>query len=66
MRNKRENYELAKKIYAKDQIRYHSGVASTTDLNQTYNSLLQSQGSYLGSIMDLFTKQFELQKVYNE
>jgi outer membrane protein TolC len=64
-RNKRENFELAKKIYAKDQIRYKSGVASTTDLNQTYNSLLQAQGTYLGSIMDLFTKKFELQKAYN-
>jgi outer membrane protein TolC len=65
-RNKRDNFELAKKIYAKDQIRYKSGVASTTDLNQTYNSLLQAQGTYLGSIMDLFTKKFDLQKAYNQ
>lgn len=65
-RNKRDNFELARKIYAKDQIRYKSGVASTTDLNQTYNSLLQSQGTYLGSIMDLFTKKFELLKAYNQ
>jgi outer membrane protein TolC len=65
-RNKRDNFELAKKIYSKDQIRYKSGVASTTDLNQTYNSLLQAQGTYLGSIMDLFTKKFELQKAYNQ
>jgi outer membrane protein len=65
-RNQRDNYELAQKIYSKDQIRYKSGVASTTDLNQTYNSLLQAQGSYLGSIMDLFTKKFELQKAYNQ
>jgi outer membrane protein TolC len=55
-RNKRDNFELARKIYAKDQIRYKSGVASTTDLNQTYNSLLQAQGTYLGSIMDLFAE----------
>jgi outer membrane protein TolC len=64
-RNKRDNFELARKIYSKDQIRYKSGVASTTDLNQTYNSLLQAQGTYLGSIMDLFTKKIELQKAYN-
>lgn len=64
-RNKRDNFELAKKIYSKDQIRYKSGVASTTDLNQTYNSLLQAQGAFLGSIMDLFTKKFELLKAYN-
>lgn len=65
-RNKRDNFDLAKKIYDKDQIRYKSGMASTTDLNQTYNSLLQAQGTYLGSIMDLFTKKFELQKAYNQ
>lgn len=65
-RNKRENFDLAKKIYNKDQIRYKSGVISTTDLNQTYNQLLQAQGTYLGSIMDLFTKKTELQKTYNQ
>lgn len=65
-RNKRDNFELAKKIYSKDQIRYKAGVASTTDLNQTYNQLLQAQGTYLGALMDMFTKKFELQKMYNQ
>jgi len=64
-RNKKANFELAQKIYGKDQIRYKAGVASTTDLNQTYNQLLQAQGTYLGAMMDLFTKKFELQKAYN-
>ena len=64
-RNKRDNFELAKKIYGRDQVRYKSGVASTTDLNQTYNSLLQAQGTYLVAIMELFSKKFELQKAYN-
>ncbi|MFA5103507.1 MAG: TolC family protein, partial [Candidatus Thermoplasmatota archaeon] len=62
----RGNFELAQKIYAKDQIRYKSGVVSTSDLNQSYNQLLQAQGTYLGSVMDLFTKRFELQKMYNQ
>jgi outer membrane protein TolC len=65
-RNKRDNFDLAKKIYSKDQIRYKAGVASTTDLNQTYNQLLQAQGTYLGAMMDMFTKKFELQKMYNQ
>ncbi len=65
-RNKRDNFELAQKIYDKDQIRYKAGVASTTDLNQTYNQLLQAQGTYLGAIMDMFSKKFELQKAYNQ
>jgi len=65
-RNKRESFDLAKKIYGKEQIRYKAGVASTTDLNQTYNSLLQAQGTYLGSMMELFTKKFDLLKAYNQ
>jgi outer membrane protein TolC len=65
-RNKRDNFDLARKIYTKDQIRYKAGVASTTDLNQTYNQLLQAQGTYLGAMMDLFTKKIELQKMYNQ
>ncbi len=65
-RNKRDNFDLARKIYAKEQIRYKAGVASTTDLNQSYNQLLQAQGTYLGTMMDLFTKKIELQKMYNQ
>jgi outer membrane protein len=61
-RNQRDNYELAKKIYGKDQIRYKSGVASTTDLNQSYQSLLQSQGSMLGGVVELFGKKVEYEK----
>jgi outer membrane protein TolC len=61
-RNQRDNYELAKKIYNKDQVRYKSGVASTTDLNQSYQTLLQTQGSMLGSVMELFTKKTEAEK----
>ncbi|MDD4644457.1 MAG: TolC family protein [Bacteroidales bacterium] len=64
-RNKRDNYDLAKKIYSRDQIRYKAGVASATDLNQTYNSMLQAQGTYLGSIMDLFSRKIELEKMYD-
>lgn len=64
--NKLKNFDLAKKIYKKDQIKYKSGVASSTDLNQSYNTLLESQGTYLGAIMDMLGKKLELDKAYSK
>lgn len=64
--NKRTNFDLAKKIYGKDQLRYTSGVASGTDLNQSYNTLLEAQGTYLSAIMDLLNKKTELDKAYSQ
>ncbi len=64
--NKLKNFDLAKKIYNKDQIRYKNGVSSSTDLNQSYNTLLESQGTYLGAIMDMLNKKLELDKAYSK
>lgn len=64
-RNKIKNYELAKKIYQKDQLRYQNGVVSGADLNQSYNTLLEAQGTYLGAIMDMLNKKLELDKAYS-
>lgn len=64
-RNKKENYELARKIYNREQIRYKAGVSSSTDLNQSYNTLLEAQGTYLGAVLDLLNKKIEMDKAYN-
>ena len=63
--NKRENFSLSQKIYNKEQIKYKNGVSSSTDLNQSYNQLLESQGTYLGAMMDMMNKKLELDKAYN-
>ncbi len=63
--NKKENFDLSQRIYDKEQIRYKNGVASSTDLNQSYNQLLESQGTYLGAILDMMNKKLELDKAYN-
>lgn len=63
--NKLKNYDLARKIYEKEQIRYKNGVSSSTDLNQSYNTLLEAQGTYLGAIIDLMNKKLEKDKAYN-
>ena len=65
-RNKKENWILAKRIYEKDQIRYKAGVSSSTDLKQSYNQLLESQGTYLGSVLEMFNMKIELEKAYNK
>ena len=64
--NKKENYDLAKKIYEKEQIKYKNGVSSSTDLNQSYNQLLESQGTYLGASLDMLNKKLELDKAYSK
>ena len=64
--NKKNSYDLASRIYDKEQIRYKSGMASTTDLNQSYNQLLESQGTFLGATLDMLNKQLELDKAYNK
>ena len=64
--NKKDNYELAGRIYEKEQIKYKSGVSSTTDLNQSYNQLLESQGTYLGAALDMLNKKLDLDKAYSK
>ncbi len=64
-RNKRENFDLARRIYEKDQIRYKAGVASGTDLKQSYNTLLEAQGTYLSAALDMLNKKVELDKAYS-
>ncbi len=64
--NKKDNFDLSKKIYDKEQIRYKNGVSSSTDLNQSYNQLLESQGTYLGAVLDMMNKKLELDKALNQ
>ena len=64
-RNKRENFDLARRIYDKDQIRYKAGVASGTDLKQSYNTLLEAQGTYLSAALDMLNKKVEMEKAYS-
>ena len=65
-RNKKENYELARRIYDKDQIRYKAGIASGTDLKQSYNTLLEAQGAYLGAALEMLNKEIELRKALSK
>lgn len=63
--NKKNSYKLATRIYDKEQIKYKNGVSSSTDLNQSYNLLLESQGTFLGATLDMLNKKLELDKAYS-
>ena len=64
--NKKGSYDLAGRIYNKEQIKFKSGVSSSTDLNQSYNQLLESQGAFLGATLDMLNKKLELDKAYSK
>lgn len=64
--NKKSSYELAGRIYEKEQLKYKNGVSSSTDLNQSYNQLLESQGTFLGATLDMLNKKLELDKAYSK
>ena len=64
--NKKSSYELAGKIYDKEKIKYQNGVSSSTDLNQSYNQLLESQGAFLGATMDMLNKKLDLDQAYSK
>lgn len=62
----KENIVLARTIYenaiAKEQI----GKGNSITVTQKHNQLMVAQAQYLGSLMDLFNAQLELDKLYNK
>ena len=65
-KNKKNSLSLASRIYDKEQIKYKNGTSSSTDLNQSYNQLLESQGTFLGATLDMLNKKLELDKAYSK
>ncbi len=64
--NLKNNVKLAFKIYNKTQLKYQEGISSSMDLLQTYNQYLESEGSYVGSIVDLVSAKLALEKLFAE
>lgn len=64
--NKKNNVEIADKIYRKTILKYTEGVATSMDLLQSYNQLLDAESTYLTSIMDLLTAKTKLEKVLSK
>ena len=59
------NMQLAKKIYDRSIIKYNEGVSTSLELTQTYNQYLTSQGTYLGTVLELLKSKSNLNKALN-
>lgn len=64
--NKQNASKLANRIYQKTQLKYKEGVSSSLDLLQAYNQYLESEGNYIGSIVDLVSAKLALEKLFTE
>ncbi len=62
----KENVELAKFIYQQALIKKSNGAISSLEVTQLQNQLLQAEGTYIGSIMQLMNVKIELDKLFNK
>lgn len=60
------NVNLAQTIYRNALEVEKIGKGNSLIVTQKHNQLIQAQAQYLGSLMDLFQTQLELDKLYNE
>lgn len=58
--------ELAEKIFAKTNQKYKEGLATSFELTQANNQVLQSQGNYVQSLLELLNAKDQLQKALNQ
>lgn len=63
--NRKENLDLAERIYKKTEIKYREGISSSTDLTQTNNQLIESQGNYIQASLQLINAKAELNRALN-
>jgi len=59
----KKNVATADKIYRKTILKYSEGVSSSMDLLQSYNQYLNSQSSYISSMVALLGAKTSLEKV---
>jgi outer membrane protein TolC len=65
-KNSEKSLEIAQKIYDRTVIKHKEGLASSFELTQMKNQLLQSQGSYIGSLFELLNAKAEIDKIQNK
>jgi len=63
-RNKEKSMETAEKIYRRSRVRYQEGLASSLDLQQTYNQYLRSESDYLLSLLQLLQSKAAFERTY--
>ncbi|MGD1846839.1 MAG: TolC family protein [Salibacteraceae bacterium] len=58
-RTEKSNMELAEKIYNRTRTKYKEGLATSFELTQSENQWLESQGSYINSMLQLLNAKSE-------
>jgi len=66
MLTEKENVELANFIYSQGLKKKVNGAISSLELTQLQNQLLQAEGAYIGSVMQLLGVKIELDKLFNK
>lgn len=64
--NQKDNLTLAKKIYDKTVKKYNEGIASSLELTQAQNQLLNAEGSFIKSTLDLLNAKVTWDKSYGQ
>lgn len=63
--NRKNNVDVAYRIYENYQFKYEQGVSSSLDLTISNSNYLQAQSDYLMSILNLLNARLDLQKLMN-
>ena len=63
--NRKNNVDVAFRVYKSYQLKFEQGVASSLDLTQSGNNYLQAESEYIMAVMNLFDAQISLQKLMN-
>jgi outer membrane protein TolC len=66
LNNNKASLELAQKIFTKTNEKYEEGLASSFELTQANTQILQSQGNYVQSLLQLLNAKDQLQKALNQ
>ncbi len=66
LENAQKSLAIADKIYDRTQKKHKEGLASSFELSQMKNQVLQSQGKYIQALFDLLNAKAELDKLQNK
>ncbi len=66
LQNAQKSLAIAEKIYERTQKKHKEGLASSFELTQMKNQVLQSQGKYIQALFDLLNAKAELDKLQNK
>lgn len=65
-KNAQKSLGIAQTIYNRITIKHKAGLASSFELTQIKNQLLQSQGGYIGALFNILNAKAELDKLQNK